>query len=161
MHETHASIADLISPTFNFIVLVGLLFYFLRKPVKDMVAGRQAAIKVQVEEAQLQRTEAQRRYKEFSEKLSMFEQEAKQTLEKARVDGETLKAKIIQDAQIAATRIIKDAEATAQSNIQEYKDQLRKETVEKAVELAERMIREGISRDDQKRIVTEYVGKVQ
>lgn len=160
MHETSANIKELIAPTFNFVFLVSLLTYFLRKPVKEMVANRRLAIKAQVDEAQAQKAEADRNYKEFSERLKFFEAEAKQTLEKARADGESLKVKIIADAKASAQRIVKEAEATALANIEEYKDQLRRDTIARAVELAERMIRDGISSDDQKRIVTEYVGKV-
>lgn len=151
---------ELIAPTLNFGILVALLFYFLRKPVKQLVADRQAAIKGQVQEAQAQKTEAQRRHREFNEKLRAFEVEAGQILEKAKADGEALKARIVKDAQANAERILRDAEATAQSNIQDFKDQIRRETIAKAVELAERMIREGLSSADQRRIVNEYVGEV-
>lgn len=151
---------ELIPPFVNFAILVGLLTYFLRKPVVDMVAARRVSIKTQIDEAQAQKAEAQRRFKEFGDKLSAFEAEAAQTLERARQDAETTKAKIIRDAQATADRIIKDAESTAQSNVQEFKDQIRKETIAKAVEAAERIIRERLSSDDHRRIVNEYVGKV-
>lgn len=152
---------ELIPPTFNFVLVVGLLVYLLRKPVKEMVRNRQTTIKTQVDEAAVQKAEAEKRYREFSDKLNAFESEARAILERAKQDGEALKAKILKDAQISAERIVKDSEATVQANIQDYKDQLRRDTIAKAVELAERIIRDGLSRDDQRRIVNEYVGKVQ
>lgn len=152
---------ELIAPTLNFGLLVILLVYFTRKPIKEMVAGRRTAIKTLVEEAQAQKLEAQRRYREFHDKLTAFEAEAKQVLERAQVDGNAMRAKIIKEAHATAERIIKDAESTALSNVQEYKDQIRRETIAKSVELAERLIRDRISSDDQRRIVNEYVGKVQ
>ncbi|MBI3543903.1 MAG: F0F1 ATP synthase subunit B [Deltaproteobacteria bacterium] len=151
---------ELISPTVNFAILVGVLVYFLRKPVKDMVATRQSTIKTLVEEAQAQKLEAQRRYREFGDKLRDFEAEAARTVERARQDGEALKAKIIADARVTADRIVKDAEALAQSNVQDFKDQVRRETIAKAVEMAEKIIRDKLSSDEQSRIVNEYVGKV-
>lgn len=152
---------ELIAPTINFVLLVGILAYFTRKPVKDMVAGRRVAIKTQVEEAQVQKSDAEHRYQEFSEKLNAFEQEARQIVERAHQDGEAIKAKIIKDAYASAERVVREAESTAQANIQEYKDQIRRETIAKAVEMAERVIRDRLSSEDQKRIVSEYVGKVQ
>lgn len=152
---------ELLPPTVNFLILVGLLTYLLRKPVKNMIAARREAVKSQVDEARQQKSDADKRYREFSDRLSAFESEAKQVLDRAHTDAEGLKAKIISDAQATAARIVKDAEATAQANTQEYKDQIRRETIAQATELAERMIRESLSKDDQRRIVHEYVGKVQ
>lgn len=152
---------ELVAPSVNFIALVAGLVFLLRKPIREMVATRSTTIKAQVEEAQAQKTEAQRRYSEFSAKLEAFEIEAKNVLESARQEAEATREKIVHDAKLAAERIIKDAAASAQSNVEEYKDQIRRETIGKAVELAERMIRERLSTEDQRRIVTEYVGKVQ
>lgn len=152
---------ELIAPTINFSLLVIVLTYFLRKPVKEMVATRHSNLKKLVEEARQQKAEAERRYKEFNDKLAAFEGEARQILDRSRQDGEALKNKIVKDAYTTAERIVKEAESTVQANIQDYKDQIRRETIDKAVEMAERMIRERMSSDDQRRIVTEYVGKVQ
>lgn len=152
---------ELIAPSINFFLVVALLTYLLRKPLKEMIATRKSGIQSQVEEAKVQKLEAERKHKEFTERLNNFESEARQILEKAKQDAEALKAKIITDAQASADRIVKDANATAQANIQEYKDQLRKETIAKAVELAEKIVKDRLSADDQRRIVNEYVGKVQ
>lgn len=152
---------ELIPPTVNLIILVSVLFFVLRKPVKAMLLTRQHSIKSQVEEARLQKLEAEKRYREFSEKLVAFENEAQQILDRANAEAQAMKAKIISDARAAAERVLKETEATAQANIQDYKDQIRRETISKAVELAEKIIREGLSKDDQRRIVNEYVGKVQ
>ncbi|MEW6057936.1 MAG: ATP synthase F0 subunit B [Bdellovibrionota bacterium] len=152
---------DLIAPTVNFLILAVVLVVYLRKPVKEMILKRQALVKTQIEEAVTLKTDAEKRYREFDTKLSAFEAEASQIIERARTDGEALKVKIIKDAQATAERLIKDAEATVQANIQDSKDQIRRETIAKAVELAERMIREKLSSEDQRRIVNEYVGKVQ
>ena len=152
---------ELIPPVINFSILIILLVYFTRKPVKELVANRQTLIKAEVEEAKAQKLEAQRRYKEFTEKLKAFEAEAQQILANAHADGETMKTKLIKAAHSNAERIVKDAEATAISNIQEFKDQLRWETISTAVALAEKIITDRLSTEDQRRIVNEYVGKVQ
>lgn len=152
---------ELVAPTLNFTILVIVLVAVLRKPLKAMVANRQSLIKAQVAEAQAQKTDAERRYREFSQKLGAFEAEARTILERARHDGEALQAKIAKDARANADRIIKDAAATVEANIQEYRDRIRRETIAKAVEIAERMIRDRLSIDDQRRIVNEYVEKVQ
>jgi F-type H+-transporting ATPase subunit b len=150
----------LIPQVVNFGALVVVLFVFLRKPIKEMVAARRGAIKTQVDEARIQKEDAQKKYKEFSEKLARFESEARTVLEEAKRDGEALKAKIIADAKASADRMVKEADSLVQANVQEYKDHLRRETIAKAIELAEVIVKERLSSDDQRRIVNEYVGKV-
>lgn len=151
---------ELIPPAVNFTFLAGLLFFLLRKPVAGAIAARRDNIKVQVEEARAQKAEAEKRYREFSQKLSAFEREAADILEHARRDAEATRGRIIKEAQQTAERIVKDAESTAHSNLQEFKDQIRKETIAKAIELAEKVIRDRLSADDHRRIVNEYVEKV-
>jgi F-type H+-transporting ATPase subunit b len=151
---------ELIAPGLNFTLLVILLVYFTRKPVKEMVRNRRDAIKTMVDEAAAQKSEAEKKFREFSDRLNAFESEAKAALDRAREEGETLKARIIKDAQASAERIIRDAEASSAANLNETKDQIRRETIAKAVDLAEKMIRDRLSSDDQRRIVDEYVGKV-
>jgi F-type H+-transporting ATPase subunit b len=151
---------ELIAPGLNFTLLVILLVYFTRKPVKEMVKSRRETIKTMVDEAAAQKAEAEKRFREFSDRLNTFESEAKAALDRAREEGEALKARIIKEAQASAERIIRDAESSASANLNETKDQIRRETIAKAVELAEKMIRDRLSSDDQRRIVDEYVGKV-
>ncbi len=151
---------DLISPTINFSILVAGLFYFLNKPVRAMIAQRRNSIDTQVREAQELKKQAEKKMAEFTQKLAVFESEAKEVLARAESDANALKEKIIATAHLSAEKIIKDAELTAQANVQEFKDQIRRETIARIVDQAEKMIRERVSSDDQKRIVNEYVGKV-
>ena len=153
--------SELIAPTINFAILISLLVFFLRKPVREMVSTRHASIKQAVEEALQAKIAAEHRYTEFDKKLTAFENEAKQIVVRARQDGEAMQNKIIKEAHSNAERIMKEAEATVHANIQDYKDQIRLEIIHRAVQIAEKTIRERLSMDDQRRIVSEYVGKVQ
>jgi len=125
-----------------------------------MIAQRRNSIDTQVREAQELKKQAEKKMAEFTQKLAVFESEAKEVLARAESDANALKEKIIATAHLSAEKIIKDAELTAQANVQEFKDQIRRETIARIVDQAEKMIRERVSSDDQKRIVNEYVGKV-
>lgn len=152
---------ELLSPTINFSLFVVLLFVLLRKPLKKMLVDRRSSIETLVSEARAQKDAADKKYAEFSQKLALFESEAKAINERARADAEAMKAKIIAEAKASAEKIVSDAQATVDANLQEYKDEIKKETIAKAIELAEKIIREAVSADDQRRIVSEYVGRVQ
>ena len=152
---------ELFVPFFNFSILVAAMTYFLVPMFKKSVAKRHDDVKKLVEEARTQKAAAESKYQEFESKLRNFEIEAKDILAQAQADGEALKKKMIADAKTHAERIINEAESQAQANLAEFKDELRRKTIEKAVAVAEAIIRDKLSQDDQKKIIREYVEKVQ
>jgi F-type H+-transporting ATPase subunit b len=151
---------ELIFPVLNFSVLVFILFYFLKSPVRNMITQRQAQIKTLIDEAQIQRQEAEKAYKEYEKKLQNFQQEADEILNSTRQDGENFKNQIILQAKAMSERLIRDAEATVSFNVQEYKDRTKQEVVSRAIVLAEKLIQDRFSNEDHERIINEYVGKV-
>lgn len=152
--------SELIFPAINFAGLVAVLFFFARKPVATMVRERRAAIKSMVEEAEHQKADAEKKFREYEQKLQNYEHEAKQAVEKAKVDAEDLRKKLLLAASSAGEKMIKDSEASVQANLEEFKQKIRIEVVNKAVEMSEKMIRDRLSSDDHRRIVNEYVEKV-
>ena len=153
-------LSELIAPSFNFFLLVILLVVILKGRVQVSLAERRKLIEEQVLEATRLKNEAERRLEETSLKLKNIETEAEQIIQKARLDAEIMQKKIVQEAMIQAEKILQDSESMVLSNIQEFKDEVRKLTVNKAIELSEKVIRNKLSSEDQKRIVHEYVGKV-
>ena len=144
-----------------FTLLVGILFKFLRKPIVERVARRQELIRKEVEEAKLMKLEAEKKYREFETKIKNLETETKEILNKAVVDAESFKKKMIENAKMTAERIIKDAEESSKAAFQDSKNEIRTEVVAQAIQTAEKIIRERLSKDDHKRMINEYVGKVE
>ncbi len=144
-----------------FTFLVVLLVKFLRKPIIDMVSSRQELIRKEVEEARLMKLEAEKKYKEFESKIKNLEAETKEILERTKSDAEMLKNKIIEAAKSTAVRIVKDAEDSSMAAFLDTRNEIRTELVEQAIVAAEKIIRERLSKDDHKRMINEYVGKVE
>lgn len=140
----------------NFVCFAAVLVYFVRKPLLDSIAKRHTDIKTAVEEAKIQRLAAEKKLKELENKIAALEAETAGMLAKAAKDADQMKNKIIGDAKTNALRIIKDAEFAAASALQDQKNEIKNEVVSKAIALAEKMIREKLSSEDQKRIVTEF-----
>lgn len=140
----------------NFVCFIVVLVYFVRKPLLDSIAKRHTDIKAAVEEARAQRVAAEKKLKELESKINALEAETATILSRATTDAEQMKNKIIEDAKKNAARMIADAESTAAGAVQDQKNEIKAEVVDKAIALAEKMIREKLSTDDQKRIVTEF-----
>ena len=66
------------------------------------------------------------------------------------------KQRLLQDAEETARRIAKDAESIIATELEKAQNELKKETVELALKLAEEILRREIKGDDQKRLVAEF-----
>ncbi len=152
---------ELIIQTINFAMLVGLLFYFMKKPAVEAVANRQTLIRKEVEDARIQKLEAEKKFNEFEARLLSLEAEAKEIIEKARSDAKQIQARIIEAAKTSAAQIVQDAEQSSKIALEDSRNEIRREVVDRAIQAAEKMIRERLSAEDQRRILTEYVGKVE
>lgn len=154
--------AELLLPTINFVGLLSLLAYFVWPLFKGHVAQRSEAIKTLIEEARTQKVEAERKLWELETKLREFESEVKHTLEQAQRDGEKIKEKIIHEAKEAAELTLIEADSLGHANLAEFKDELRRLVISKAVEAAENLVRDELakSKEEQRRLMHEYVEKV-
>lgn len=94
----------------NFVVLAGLLSYFLYKPVLKVLNDREEKIKQGILDAE---TAAQAKALALEEKqavLTQAQQEAQSIDEKAQAFAKEKEAQIVAAAQVKAADVLKDAE---------------------------------------------------
>jgi len=72
----------------NFVIYVGLLVYFLRRPLADFLANRRLAVSSQLDESERLKTEAQSRFDELDSRISAFDQEIKDMLARVKTECE-------------------------------------------------------------------------
>ncbi len=144
---------DLIMKFVNFAILVGMLFYFLRKPVTQGLADRRANIKRELEEALKAKEAAEAKYKEYKNKVANLEAEVRRIQEDFQVEGERQKDRILAEAEKAAESIRAHAEAAGANEVKRASDELRAEVGRLAVELAEQMLVKAYTAKDQEHAV--------
>lgn len=145
----------------NFVLYVALLFFLLRKPVKSFFKGREDSFKQALIKAEAARAEAEKKRQEIQERLSKLESTADQSIAQARAEADSLKARIIQEAQEISTHLKEEARRTADLEIERAKVELRSELLNQAVALSQKMLVDKIADNDQKRLQTEFVEKIQ
>lgn len=145
----------------NFFVLLGLLIFFLRKPMKDYLTNRRHTIKESLDEAARLREEAKVRSEESAQRMDRVEQEMSEMLEKFRQDGEKEKARILESAKEQAKKIKEEGTFQIQQELKLAKQKLRKQAVETAVEIARNLIVENMSEEDRRRLAEEYIDNFQ
>jgi F-type H+-transporting ATPase subunit b len=151
---------DLVKKSFNFFVLVGLLYWFLASKIKDFFSGRRVEIKESLEKSVERKSEAEKKYKEYSEKIDKASTEIDGILEMIKAQGVTEKQKIIEDAERTAKKMKEDAHARIEQEMKKATDQLKAQAVDLSVQMAEEILKRSITPDDHKTMVKEYIDKV-
>ncbi len=162
-HGSHAALQmkDFIWRVINFAMLAGLLIWGMRKAkVGQLLADRQAGIEKALKEAVQAREAAEKKYAEYSDKLSRATKEIDEIYASIKKEGELEKERIIAEAKDSAEKIKKQAEQSAAREVLKARAELQAEAARLAVQLAEQSLRENVGKEDQNRLVGEYLTKV-
>jgi F-type H+-transporting ATPase subunit b len=144
----------------NFTVLAVGLFLLLRKPVKQALSDRIQGIKDQLAELEAKKNTAEAELAKYNEKFQELDKEAEKLLGQYIQQGEEAKAKILKEAEAAAEKLEEQARRNIEHEFGKAKLKLQEEVLEAAMSKAEAMIKSKISKDDQERLVDEYLDKV-
>jgi F-type H+-transporting ATPase subunit b len=145
----------------DFSALLAIIVWALKKAnVKGSLAARQQAIDKALKEAAEAKAAAEMKFAEYSAKLAAANKEIDEIYAAIRTEGEAEKARIIAEAKLSAAKISEQAQQAADQEVLKARTELRKEAARLAVQLAEENITEKIRKDDQDRLVGEYLTKV-
>jgi F-type H+-transporting ATPase subunit b len=139
---------------------MGLLYWLLAAKVKEFFVGRRAEIKENLEKAVERKAEAEKKYREYSEKIDKASTEIDGIIEMIKAQGVTEKQKIIEDAERTAKKMKEDAHARIEQEMKKATEQLKSQAVELSVQMAEEILKKSITQDDHAAMVKEYVNKV-
>lgn len=151
----------LIAPLINFVVLVTILTFAMRKPLKEMVRERHETLKDKLEATQRELASAQKKFEEYSMKLRSLEGEIVDYRRNAVEDAEAMKTRIVHEAKKMADTIVIDAKKTAEAMGSEFKDKMRAELAQSVLVRAENMIRTKLSDNDRARIRKDFSKEVE
>lgn len=156
-HDTGGKMIDFAWRVFNFVVIIGLLYWLLRDKIKGFFAGRQEDIKISLDEAARAKEEAEEKFREYSAKLDKAAEEIAGISEMIRNQGLLEKEKIIENARKTAEKIKKDSMARIEQDLQKARNQLRAEAVELSIQMAEEILKKNIEKKDHENIVNDYL----
>lgn len=157
---SHEKMMDFIYRIMNFAVLATVLVILLRKPLKSAFKGRTEGIAEELAELEAKREEARREFAEMEKRVADAQGEREKILAEFRAQGEREREKILDEARSTAERIKGQAQFTIDQETKDAKDELRREVAELSSALAEDLLKQKITADDQTRLVDEYLTKV-
>ena len=151
----------LIGPFINLMILVGIMAYYLRQPMKDFARNRAESIREQVARARDLLERAKARHAEFSSKLKAMDAEISGLKTQAMQDAQAMKSRIVAEAQKLSADISTDAHTAVVTLYSEFKGQIYGELGSRVLDRAEEILRERLTGDDQARIRMEFSHQIE
>lgn len=154
------SIFDALILAVNIFVLFVLLSYLLVNPLKDMLKKRQEKIAQDRDSAIKDRDEAKKLKASYDEKLKDIHKEAEAIMSEARKKAMKNEEKIIADAKAEAARIIERANAEIELEKKKAADEMKKEIIEVATIMANKVVAASIDKKTQDALIEETLREI-
>lgn len=145
--------------TINFLVLVFLLSRYLYKPVITMLDERAARVRESMEQAERTRREAERAGEERASLLAEARREAEALRVQAERQVEAYRSQRRQEIEAEAQRMLSRAEADILAREQQMLAELRGQVADLAIAAAERVVRERMDGQMQRRLVEAFLAE--
>ncbi|MBA4418091.1 MAG: hypothetical protein C0392_09300 [Syntrophus sp. (in: bacteria)] len=144
----------------NFAVLVGILIKFAGKPLKEYLVNRHNAVKEKIEEAERLYRDAGDLKKEYEAKLARLDEEIDAFKKKIVEETESEKRKMLDEARSFASKIQEQARLNYEQELKEVKGRIREEITRLALNRAEKLVVEKLTKNDNDRMVEEFIEKL-
>jgi len=145
-------------------VLFGLTLFILAWKVFPAIAGgleeRQRKIQDSIDEAAEDREEARRLLERHRRELAEARKEAQAILAEGREAGERLREEILEEARQEQAKLLERTRREIEREHARLAADVRREAVDVALAAAERLLRERLDAEDDRRLVEEYVSRL-
>lgn len=154
-------VKEMIWQGLNLVLLLGVLFWFGRKPIAEYFASRRSGIQSELRQAADLLTEAEARNAEFQRRLVHLSSEIEDIQEVAKRRAEDETEHILAEARATAERIRRDARAAADQEMRRARKRLREEAADLALEIAAGKLKAQVADADRDRLIDEFILRVE
>lgn len=141
----------------SFLVALFILWRLFWGPLTRMIEKRRADISAEREMAARDREDADKLKRDYHAQIHAIDDRARQILETAAAEGRTAKEEIIRAAQEQARAFLKSAKDEIGIEKELAMARMRKETVDLAVLIAERILRQSVDAKTRERMLNEFI----
>ncbi len=141
----------------NLLLFVGLMFYFLRRPIKEAFRARQESIRSELMRAEEERAAALAKLEEVEGRIARLDAEVETIRANAQKEAAEERARVERATEAEIRKIREQARREIESAAKAARAELRTFTAEQSVKLAEEMIRRDIRPEDDAHLAREYV----
>jgi ATP synthase F0 subunit b len=146
-----------IAKLINLLLFIGVMFYFLRRPIREAFRARQESIRSELMRAEEERAAAEAKLAEVEGRLARLGEEVEAIRANAQRDAAEERARVERATEAEMRKIREQARREIESAAKAARAELRTFTAEQSVRLAEEMIRRDIRPEDDAHLAREYV----
>lgn len=144
----------------NFLILIGLLFFLLRRPVREYFASRASSIRVAVDEARRAYSLASDEHEKISGRLQKIDEEREELFRAFREEGEIERKKILEQADEFREKLKGDVQKVAASELKRAKEELKTQSIQLSKELAVKMLKEKLSEKTEAKLASSTIEQI-
>jgi F-type H+-transporting ATPase subunit b len=144
----------------NLALFLGVLLYFVARPMAAMFRQRQLDVEKRLAEAKALREEAAQLGAQVKERMSRLDGEIAEIRARGHADGETEQAALAERADREVERVRKEAEQEISRRLVSAKAELRKTAADLTAGVAHEMLAAQITDDDRRRLLDESVARL-
>jgi len=147
-------------PVANFIIFLGVLHYYLNKPVKEYLAGRSATIRKDLVEAAELRASANAQLAAIEQKLQALPGELDALRRRGAEEIESEGHRIAVQAAADRDRMLEQTRREIELQVRLAKKEILEHAADLSVQLATERIKKEVTPADQDRLVDRYLSQV-
>lgn len=143
-----------------FLLTLGVLAWKVFPMIAGGLEERRAKIQGAIDEARRQREEAGKLLEEQRAELAEARREAQSIVEEGREAGERLRKEILREAREQQEEMMERARREMEREGKKLREELRREAVEVSIAAAERLLRERVDGEENRRLVRDYMAEI-
>ena len=147
-------------PIANFIIFVGVLYYFFNKPLKDYLAGRHSAIRKDLVEAAELKSTATAQLQQIEQKLQALPGEISALRTRGAEEIKAEEQRIAAAATADRERLLEQTRREIELQVRLAKKEILEHAADLSVQLATDRIKKEVTPADQDRLIDRYVQQV-
>jgi len=144
----------------NLVLIFMIMKKFLFKPVKEMIAKREAKVSEELDAAKIERAEAEKTKRDWQEKMEQSDDEADKIIKKAVAKANKRSELIIGNATTKADEIVRQAKMEAELEHKAAEEGIRREIVDLSSALTGKLLEREINPDDHSELIDEFINEI-
>ena len=157
----HIPWGEILKQAINFLLLAGVLFYFLRKPFSSFLKERSELLRKAIDDAAKARAEAAEKLAATEARTANLAGEIAGMNAKMDVEAAAEARRLQETAAVEISRIRAQSEFTGEQEVKKAREELRREASLLSARAAEELVRKTLSPEDQERLVRENLEKIE
>jgi F-type H+-transporting ATPase subunit b len=157
----HVPWGEILKQAINFLILAGVLVYFLRKPLSSFLKERSELLRKAIDDAAKARSDAAEKLAAIEARTAKLAEEIAALNSKMDVDAAAEARRLQETVAVEISRIRTQSEFTGEQEVKKAREELRREASLLTARAAEDLVRKTLSPEDQERLVRENLEKIE